>query len=62
MKRFRFTLQALLVVREREEQKMSELYAAALAVRQRAAEAVRSRKQEIKAFVRRGLAAERVQE
>lgn len=40
MKRFRFTLQVLLIVREREEQRTTELYAAALRVRRRTAEAL----------------------
>lgn len=42
MKRFRFTLQALLVVRQREENAALERYAATLAAQRRAAEALES--------------------
>lgn len=41
MKRFRFTLQALLTVRQRQEQTALESYAAALADRQRALDRLR---------------------
>lgn len=53
MKRFRFTLQALLTVRQRQEQVAMESYAAALQAQRRAAEALRQAEVEMVAAARR---------
>lgn len=52
MKRFRFTLQALLTVRQRQEQVAMERYAAALQAQRRAAELLQSAEGEWVAAVR----------